>query len=72
MALETWMNEVVAKNADGNNDAIPAMIREGFQHSMRASIEYHRDLANSLKGDSDKTLARYHYLMSDMYRTLCE
>ena len=64
---------MVARNADGHNETIPSMLKDGFRHSMKANIEYHMDLANSLKGDSDKTLAKYHLLMSDMYRTfMCE
>ena len=68
-ALETWMNEIVAKNADGHNERIPEIVRKHFQQSMQASVKYHEDLAIELKDDSDQTLARYHCLMSDIYKT---
>ncbi len=70
VALEAWINEIVAKNADGHNDAIPGMIKEAFDESMRANTEYHIEMANSMDGDADQTLAKYHCLMSDNYKRL--
>ena len=68
-SLENWMNEVVAKNANGHNEAIPGKIKDGFQSSMKANIVYHADMAKMLESSPDKTLLAYHLLMSNMYRT---
>lgn len=68
-ALENWMNEVVAKYADGHNEAIPGKLKDYFQSSMKANIDYHTEMASMLKIKDDKTLVNYHFLMSDMYRT---
>jgi hypothetical protein len=73
VALEAWINEIVANNADGHNDAIPGMIKQSFDESMKANTEYHLEMANSLDGNVDKTLAKYHCLTSDNYkRLLCK
>jgi hypothetical protein len=68
-SLENWMNEIVANNANGHNEAIPEMIKDGFQCSMKANIVYNKEMANMLGSRPDKTLIAYHLLMSDMYRT---
>jgi hypothetical protein len=68
-ALETWMNGVVAKNADGHNELIPDMVKDGFQQSMKANSDYHADMAERLEADGDKTLSQYHCLMADIYKT---
>jgi hypothetical protein len=68
---EDWIKEIVAKNANGENEKIPAIIREGFHLSMHANEEYHRDLANALDEAGDGAVVNYHFLMSEIYRTLC-
>ena len=68
--LEIWINEVVAKKADGHNEAIPDFIKDGFQRSLRASSEYHSEIAKGLMQVEDHALARYHALMAEIYSTL--
>jgi hypothetical protein len=70
--LENWMNEIVAKYADGHNEAIPGKLKDAFQSTMKANVVYHAEMATMLKTSDDKSLVNYHCLMSDMYRTfLC-
>jgi hypothetical protein len=69
-ALEAWMNEIVAKNADGHNESIPDMVKGDFHLSMKANAQFHGEVASTLQGDSEKTLAQYHCLMSDIYKML--
>ncbi len=68
--LENWINEVVAQRADGQNEAIPAFIKNGFQRSLQASAEYHEELAKGLANDDDHALSKYHTLMSEIYANL--
>lgn len=68
--LEVWINEVVAQKADGHNEAIPGFIREGFQRSLKANVDYHGDIAKELKKDEDHALAKYHALMAQIYANL--
>lgn len=69
-ALETWMNEIVAKNADGHNETIPDLVKVDFRKSMKANAQDHGEVVSTLQGDSEKTLAQYHCLMSDIYKML--
>lgn len=66
--LESWINEVVAKYADNHNEQIPNRVIEGFQHSIQASIEFHKDMANNMNEANDPVLAKYHNLMSEIYK----
>lgn len=68
-SMESWINEVVAKHADGHNELIPGRIKAGFQDALQANMEYHKEMANSLATVDDVTLAKYHTLMVDIYRT---
>jgi len=69
-SLEDWINEVVKDKADGHNDQIAPMIKEGFDRSMRANIDYHKEMADRLAEAGETTLASYHAIMSDVYRLL--
>jgi hypothetical protein len=44
--LEDWINEVVAKYADGHNEQIPNKVIEGFKRSIQANIEFHKEMAD--------------------------
>jgi hypothetical protein len=67
--FEDWINEVVAEKADGHNDAIPGMINEGFQRSMLANIDFHKAMSDALDETGDTSLASYHVIMSEVYRS---
>ncbi len=72
--MENWIKEIVAKNADGDNEQIPSIIKERFHLSMQANEEYHRNLANALSKDDDdydRPMVNYHFLMSEIYKKLC-
>lgn len=64
------MNELVAKNADGHNELIPGMIKEGFHDSVKHSIDYHKGMADAHRDEDDHALKRYHELMADIYKGL--
>ena len=66
--LEDWVKEQVAKYADDHNEQIPNKILEGFQHSMRANVEFHKDMADNMTEANDLVLAEYHNLMSKIYK----
>jgi hypothetical protein len=69
--LENWINEIVAKEADGHNEKIPGAIKDRFQKSMDANMTFHNDMATHIKGDGEdhRSLSRYHALMADIYKT---
>lgn len=68
--LEDWISEVVKDKTNGRNDGIPPMIKEGFDCSMQASMDYHKAVADTLNKNSDKKLIVYHTLMSNVYSAL--
>jgi len=67
--MEDWINEVVAVEADGHNDAIPGMINDGFQHSMLANSDFHKAMSDALDETGDISLASYHVIMAKVYRS---
>ncbi|HXV46838.1 MAG TPA: hypothetical protein VD736_09210 [Nitrososphaera sp.] len=71
--LEDWINEVVAKYADGHNGQIPNKFIEGFKQSIQANIGFHKEMADNMNEADDPILAKYHNLMSEMYKKfICE
>lgn len=68
--LEDWISEVVKDKTNGRNDGIPPMIKEGFDCSMQANIDYHKAVADTLNKNGDKKLVVYHTLMSNVYSAL--
>ena len=70
--LEDWIREVVNDKSNGHNDAIPPVIREGFDCSMQANIDYHRAVADALSKNGNKKLVTFHTLMSDAYSALLQ
>jgi hypothetical protein len=68
--LEDWISEVVKNKSNGHNDAIPPMIREGFDCSMQANIDYHKAVADTFSENGDRKLVTYHTLMSNVYSAL--
>lgn len=68
--LEDWISEVVKDKTNGHNDGIPPMIKEGFDCSMQANIDYHKAVADTLNKNDDKKLVLYHTLMSNVYSAL--
>jgi hypothetical protein len=70
LSLEDWISEVIKDKSNGHNDSIPPMIREGFDSSMQANIDYHKAVADALSGNGDRRLVAYHTLMSDAYKAL--
>lgn len=68
--LEDWISEVVKDKTNGRNDGIPPMIKEGFDCSMQANIDYHKAVADALSGDGNEKLVVYHTLMSNVYSAL--
>ena len=69
-SLEDWISEVVKDNTNGHNDGIPPMIKEGFDCSVQANVDYHKAVADTLNENGDKRLVVYHTLMSNAYRAL--
>lgn len=69
-SLEDWISEVVKDKTNGRNDGIPPMIKEGFNCSMQANVDYHKAVADALSGNGDKKLVIYHTLMSNVYSAL--
>ena len=68
--LEDWISEVVKDKTNGRNDRIPIMIKEGFDCSMHANMDYHKAVADTLNKNDDKKLVAYHTLMSNVYSAL--
>ena len=69
-SLEDWISEIVKDKTNGHNDGIPPMIKEGFDCSMQANIDYHKAVADTLNANDDKKLVVYHTLMSKAYGAL--
>lgn len=69
-SLEDWISEVVKDKTNGHNDGIPPMIKEGFDCSMQANVDYHKAVADALNKNGDKKLVAYHTLMSKVYSAL--
>ena len=69
-SLEDWISEVVKDKTSSHNDGIPPMIKEGFDCSMQANMDYHKAVADTLNENGDKKLVVYHTLMSNVYSAL--
>lgn|GEM_PF-5268442 len=68
--LEDWISKVVKDKSNGHNDGIPPMIKESFDCSIQANIDYHKAVAVALSGNGDGKLVAFHTLMSDVYSAL--
>lgn len=72
--LEGWINYVIKRHADGHNETIPSKVRDEFQRTVRASIDYHNWMARAAakeanSNDYNRSLVAYHLLVRDIYRT---
>jgi hypothetical protein len=59
-SLEDWISEFVEDKTNGHNAGIPPMIKEGFNCSMHANMDYHKASATALNANGDKKLVVYH------------
>ena len=69
-SLEDWISEVVKDKTNGHNAGIAPMIKDGFNCSMHANMDYHKAVADTLNENDDRKLIVYHTLMSNAYRAL--
>jgi hypothetical protein len=64
--LEGWIEDVISQNGLADKELIKT-IKERFQRSMQANIDYHRFMMNSTNENDDQKTADRHKLMADVY-----
>jgi hypothetical protein len=66
--LEEWIDEIISQNSQANKELLRT-IKQRFERSIQANIEYHRFMI-SANGTDDQERADRHKLMADVYKAL--
>ena len=69
-SFEDYISEVITSNHGMKENEMLKIIKNNFERSIRANIDYHLDLLRACHKEGDKALEKYHDLMAKSYRSV--
>lgn len=67
--LEQWIDEVISQDGLADRELVKR-IKESFERSIQANVDYHKSMMNSARENDEEKMADRHRLMAEIYQSL--